>query len=104
MQTLLFEGPWIVNGSILQLAPWKPFFEPVFSKLSTVAKWVQLHNLPVDLQDGALLETIASSFGHLLKVDEYTTNLSQSKYAKICIEIDLNQPLKQGIWIGDDVR
>lgn len=49
MQTLLFEGPWIVNGSILQLAPWKPFFEPVFSKLSTVAKWVQLHNLPVDL-------------------------------------------------------
>lgn len=48
------------------------------------------------------MELIASHFGRLLKVDEYITSLSLSKFARICIEIDLNLPLKQGIWIGDD--
>lgn len=58
----------------------------------------------MDFWDGDSLETIASHFGHLLKVDDYTMLLSQSKFAQICIEIDLNLPLQQGIWVGDDVH
>lgn len=34
MQKLLIDGPWAVNGIILQLAPWQPFFEPTFTKLT----------------------------------------------------------------------
>lgn len=102
MQKLLFNGPWAVNGTILQLAPWHPCFESAFSKLSFVVVWVQLHNLLVEFWDGDSLETISTSLGRLLKIDEFTFSLSRSKFARICMEIDLAKPLKQGFWIGDD--
>lgn len=35
MNRLLFDGPWAVNGIVLQLTPWQPYFEPAFTKLST---------------------------------------------------------------------
>ncbi|XP_039136996.1 uncharacterized protein LOC120274516 [Dioscorea cayenensis subsp. rotundata] len=101
-QKILFDGPWAVNGAILQLAPWKPFFEPAFTKLSSAVIWVQLHNLPVEFWDGETLETISSSLGRLLKIDEFTLSMSRSRYARVCLEIDLSKPLKQGFWLGDD--
>ncbi|XP_039146757.1 uncharacterized protein LOC120283996 [Dioscorea cayenensis subsp. rotundata] len=74
MNRLMFEGPWAVNSIVLQLAPWPPFFEPAFTKLSTVAIWI----------------------------DDVTYSLSRSKFARIYIEIDLAKPLKQGFWIRDN--
>ncbi|XP_039134837.1 uncharacterized protein At4g02000-like [Dioscorea cayenensis subsp. rotundata] len=104
MQHLLLDGPWSVNGIILQQSPWKPFFEPTFAKLSIAAIWLQLHNLPVEFWDGETLETIANQFGTLLKVDDFTTSFSRSKYARICVEIDLSKPLSRGFWISDDLH
>lgn len=40
MQRLLFDDPWAMNGIVLKLAPWQPFFEHAFTKLSTAAIWV----------------------------------------------------------------
>lgn len=65
---------------------------------------MQLHNLPVEFWDGESLETISFSLGHLLKIDDYTFSLSRSKFARICVEIDLTKPLKQGFWIGNDAH
>lgn len=63
-----------------------------------------MHNLPVDFWDGDSLETITSHLGRLLKIDELTTSLSRSKFARVCIEIDLFKPLKQGFWLGDEAH
>lgn len=30
------------------------------------------------------------------------SSLSRSKFARICVEIDISKPLKQGFWVGDD--
>lgn len=102
MQRLLLEGPWSVNGIILQLSSWKPFFEPSFAKLNTAAIWVEFHNLPVECWDGETLETIASNLGNLIKVDKFTSTLARSKYVRLCIEIYLSKPLCKGFWISDD--
>lgn len=40
--------------------------------------------------------------GHLLKIDELTSSLTRSKFAQVCIEIDLSKPLCHGFWVGDD--
>lgn len=40
MQRLLTGGPWSINGIILQLSPWKPFFELAFAKLNIATIWV----------------------------------------------------------------
>lgn len=92
MQKLLFEGPWAVNGIMLQLVPWKPYFEPAFSKLSMAALWVQLHNLPVKFWEREALETISSLFGRLLNIDEFTSSLSRSKYARLCGNRSIQTP------------
>lgn len=94
MQRLLFDAPWAMNDIILQLVPWQPFFEPVFTKLSIATIWVQLHNLPIEFWDGESLETISALFGRLLKIDEFTSILSRSKYDCACVEIDLAKALK----------
>lgn len=94
VQKLMFEGPWGVNGATLQRTPRKPFFEPALAKLSIAVVWVQLHNLPVEFGNGDSLETISNSLGCLLKIDDYTSSLSRSKFARICVEIDLTIPLK----------
>lgn len=65
---------------------------------------MQLHNLPVEFWEGETLKTIAGQFGTLLKVDDFMTSLSQSKYARICVGIDLSKSLSQGFWIGDDLH
>lgn len=36
LQRIIVEGPWHINGIILQLSPWQPFFEPAFAKLNTI--------------------------------------------------------------------
>ncbi|XP_039141982.1 uncharacterized protein LOC120279183 [Dioscorea cayenensis subsp. rotundata] len=102
LKHLLCDGPWSINGIILQLSPWEPFFEPAFAKLSTAAVWVQLHNLPVEFWDGNSLEMVTAHLGNLLKIDELTASLSRSKFARVCLEIDLAKPLNRGFWIGDE--
>lgn len=45
------------------------------------------------------MELVASQFGRVLKVDEHTIDRSRAKFARVCDEIDLNQPLQQGTWV-----
>lgn len=66
--------------------------------------WLQLHNLPVELWEGETLETIVSTFDTLLKVDDFTGSMSRSKYAWVCVEINLSKPLCRGFWIDDDMN
>lgn len=42
-----------------------------------------------------LLESIASDFGKVLKIDEHTLSHSRSRYARICVDLDLDQPLQK---------
>lgn len=96
LKKLLTDGPWSLNGIILQLSPWQPFFEPTFAKLTTDAIWVQLHNLPVEFWDGESLETIVAHLGPLIKVDDLILSLTRSKFARVFIEIDLSKSLCHG--------
>lgn len=51
----------------------------------------------MEFWSGSLLENIASQFGRVLKIDEHTLNLSCSKYACICVELDLDFRSKKGL-------
>lgn len=92
------------HGIILQLSSWRPFFEPAFTKLTTAAIWVQLHNLPIEFWSGDTLETITGHLGILLKIDDLTASMTRTKYARVCIELDLSKPLSKGFWLGDELQ
>lgn len=58
------------------------------------------HGRCVDVaMSGKILEAIAFQFDNVLKVDPHTLNRSRAKYAHICVELDLSQPLQQGTWV-----
>lgn len=101
MQPKLFwEGPWMVAGRILQLTAWSERFQPTFEKLSLAAVWIQIHHLPIELWSGDILELVASQFGRVLKIDKPTIDRSRAKFARVCVLLDLNQPLQQGTWVN----
>lgn len=52
---LLWEGPLLVAGRILQLFPWSKSFESTFKKLSLAAVWIQIYHLPMELCSGKIL-------------------------------------------------
>ncbi|WOL17436.1 hypothetical protein Cni_G26228 [Canna indica] len=47
-----------------------------------------------------ILFKIASLLGKPIKVDDQSFNWERGKFIRICIEIDLTKPVKQGVWIG----
>ena len=98
-QKVLFGGPCTVSGITLRLGPWQPCFEPAYTKLAKAAVWIQLHNLLVDFWDGESLEALSEQLGRLLKVDECTEALMRTRFARVCLEIDLDKPLKRGFWL-----
>lgn len=72
------------------------FLQTFLRETPHAAIWVQFHNLPVEFWEGETLETIAGQLGTLIKIDEFTSNLVRSKYARVCINIDLSKPLCHG--------
>ncbi|KAJ0983711.1 hypothetical protein J5N97_011966 [Dioscorea zingiberensis] len=98
-EDLLVEGPWSINGSIFHLLRWKEHFEPMYEKLSAATVWVQLNNMPVEYWDIEHLETLVNYFGRLIKVDATTQEMDRAKFIHVCIELDLQKPLKKGVWV-----
>lgn len=56
----------------------------------------------MDFRDSDSLETIIAHIGWLLKVGKYITSLAHSKFARVCIKINLAKPLKKGLLIKDE--
>lgn len=48
------------------------------------------------------MESVTAHFGNLLKVDNLNSSLTRSRFALVCLEIDLSKPLCWGFWLGDD--
>ncbi|KAJ0974411.1 hypothetical protein J5N97_016376 [Dioscorea zingiberensis] len=98
-EDLLLNGPWIINGLVFHLLRWKEHFEPMYEKLTTATIWVHLINIPVEYWAPEHLEPLVSYFGRLVKVDNTTQHMGRAKFVRICIEIDLQKPLKRGVWV-----
>lgn len=96
---LLFDGPWTIASRILQLASWREGFQPTIEQLSTTAVWIQIFHLPIELWNVETLEAMVSFFGKVLKIDEHTQSQSRTRFARVCIEINLRLPLQQGVWV-----
>lgn len=101
MQSILFDGPWSVNGLVLQLFPWQLKFQPVTVKLSNVTIWVQIHHLPIEWWEDEMHEDIDGRIECVLKVDDQIVNINRARY-RLRVEIDLSVPLKRGFWFSED--
>ncbi|XP_019251301.1 PREDICTED: uncharacterized protein LOC109230234 [Nicotiana attenuata] len=104
MIKILHNGPWFVNGFFLSTQKWVPNFVAKKACQSFTAIWVRLPQLPTEFYDGIILSRIGNSIGKLLKVDACTSATLRGRYARLCVELPLDQPVQNFILIGDCIR
>nr|POE89475.1 uncharacterized protein CFP56_65842 [Quercus suber] len=100
LNSVLKRGPWFLGDHFLSLRPWEPFFKPSAANISLVAVWIRLYELPLELYEAEVLREIGESIGKVLRVDMHTAMEARGKYARLCIQIDINKPLINSILIG----
>lgn len=89
-----------ISTSMFRLFRWTKSF--VFGKDSTVVPaWFKLPHLPFLYYNPSFLHRIGNSLGNFLRTAEATLKIHTAIQARICIEMDVSQPLPRRIWIGD---
>lgn len=101
MRKVLHGGPWFVTGHFLSVRQWEPNFVPQEATQMHTVVWLRLLHLPTEFYDQAILEQIGSKLGALLKIDTCTSSTQQGRYARICIQVPLEIPLKTQVTIGN---
>ncbi|KAK9904544.1 hypothetical protein M0R45_000626 [Rubus argutus] len=66
-----------------------------------MAVWVRILGLPVRFFKDFTLEKIGKMLGNVVKIDQVTMAQARGKFARLCIEIDLQKPLKPFIGVAD---
>jgi hypothetical protein len=92
-QRALSNGPWLIYDHYLTVRGWSPNFNPHINHLTKVNVWVRFSGLPIEYYDAKLLTSIGNRIGRTIKVDKNTLQQERGKYARLCVEVDLSQPL-----------
>jgi hypothetical protein len=72
---------------------WSPNFHPSDATIEKAAVWVRIPDLPIEYYDAKVLHYIGDRIGVTMKVDRNTLFQERGKYARVCVEVDLNKPL-----------
>ena len=85
MDAVLKNGPWFIAGHFLSIRPWEPFFKPDCTSVSSIAVWVRLHALPMELCEVEVLKQIGEAIGKVLRIDSHTAMEARGRYVRLCI-------------------
>lgn len=89
-----------MGDHFLSLRPWEQFFKLSSRNVSLVAVWIWLYELPIEPYEAEVLRQIEEFIGKVLRIDTHTATEARGKYARLCIQIDINKPLINTILIG----
>lgn len=98
----LTGGPWRAFGSCLTVQAWSPEFDPLKDEIVTTPVWVRISNIPVNFYHKAILLGIARGLGKPLKVDLTTLKFERARFARVCVEVNLQKPLKGTVLINGE--
>ncbi|XP_019252916.1 PREDICTED: uncharacterized protein LOC109231737 [Nicotiana attenuata] len=100
MTRILHDGPWFINGFFPSVQKWVPNFVATKAYQSYTVVWVRLPQLSTEFYDGIILTKIGNYIGKLLKVDACTSATPRGIYARLWVELPLEQPVQNLIMIG----
>ena len=90
---ILSGGPWFVDGHFLSIRGWVPNFKPSTLKVFSIAVWVRLPELLVEYYEPSILRDLGNAIGPVLRIDTHTTTETRGKFARLCVQVDLEKPL-----------
>lgn len=86
-------GPWMIFDHYLVVSTWSPNFVSSTGKIEKTLVWIKFSGMNLVYYDESLLIAMAFSIGRPIEVDERTLRVDRGRFARICVEIDLNQPV-----------
>lgn len=95
----LSDGPWMLYDHYLAVSQWTPEFVSPEAKVDRTTVWIRFPGLNLVYYDESVLLALASAVGKPIKVDTNTLKVQRGRFARICVEIDLNQPVVGKVWV-----
>jgi hypothetical protein len=99
-EDVLKGGPWFIGEHFLSLSPWVPNFRASEASVSSIAVWIRLPELPVEYYHKDSLFQIGSGLGPVLRVDFNTAAGTRGRFARLCIQVDIDKPLTRTVRVG----
>ncbi|KAL8159488.1 LOW QUALITY PROTEIN: hypothetical protein V2J09_001025 [Rumex salicifolius] len=96
LRKTLTAGPWKIFGRCL-VVQWTLEFR-TSQPLQTTPLWIRIQDLPKE----HILLAIASGIGNPIKVDPKTLYSNMGRFVRICVEVNLEKPLKGMVLINGD--
>ncbi|KAL0293181.1 UNVERIFIED_CONTAM: hypothetical protein Sangu_3243100 [Sesamum angustifolium] len=96
---LWIKSIWFVDGFPMRVFKWTPTFNPR-EESPIVPVWVRLPELPIQFFDREALFSIARLLDTPLRTDVSTATLVRPSVARVCVEINLLEPLQAEIGLG----
>nr|POE70598.1 hypothetical protein CFP56_23035 [Quercus suber] len=96
MDAVLRNGPWFIAGHFLSIRPWEPFFKPDCPSLSSIAFWVRLHALPLELYEAKVLKQIGEAIRRVLQIDSHTAMEARGRKEACPLTIKKPEMLAEG--------
>lgn len=93
------HGSWSFKKHVMRVLKWTPSFS-IAKEPTVVPVWISMEHLPLYLFRKGPLFSIGNLIGRSLKIDQATANLTRPSTARVCVELDLDLPLPNRIWIG----
>lgn len=93
----LFEGPWKVADHYILVQRWRLSFMANAQWEKKIAAWINVPGLSMELFNDQFLWRLGSLLGTMLKIDYVTSTQERGKYARICVELDLEKPLESEV-------
>lgn len=90
----LLDGPWMTVEHYLHVQHWRPNLIADSAQIDLLLVWVRFPILPVEYYTVLWLQKASNKIRRTLKVDYTTLSVSRGKFARVCVEVDLNKPLK----------
>lgn len=99
LDTVLTEGPWIIQDHYLTVQRWQPDFIPAQATINLTLAWISIPGLSMIYYDDNALCAIAFYIGTPVKIDSNMTLATHGKFARVCVEVDLTKPLTGGVML-----
>ena len=100
---VLKEGPWFIGQHFLATRQWETDFKASTATLSSVAVWIRLPELPIEYYDHDMPLKIGKVVGPVLRLDSNTAMGARVRFARLCVQVNLDKPLIKRVHTGKNV-
>jgi len=96
------EGLWMIFDHYLVVRQWSSTLNATTAKIDKAMVWIHIPSLNIVYYDGSVLWDLASMVGTPVKVDLHTLRVVRGRFVRVCVEIDLTQPIVGRVGINGE--